>query len=309
MNHTSSILRHSLWLLFGAVYAVEPVSTHAAELVLENPGLKNTYRFTFREIEAGDSAVEGMIEIFGDESNRREAHTRLPFFGSIEPIEGRDDAEKLTLSANFLLSFSAPQDREQPVPVVTGTLYGRESPNPGARIGFFQYDSERGEWRSMPFDFGAVPESEPGVEEDGMSQVRIGPLFLGMGGAAVKAALETDWYSGEPVFEAATGLTVREWIAPGVGLSLKVGSAGDDGAALVESIEVIAPSDLRTDRDIGLGSTREEVESAYAAEIDRGNREAAAGGELVAGSVCGGVIFSFDDSGRVSRIFAGAAAE
>jgi hypothetical protein len=45
------------------------------------------------------------------------------------------------------------------------------------------------------------------------------------------------------------------------------------------------------------------------AEIDRGNREEAAGGELVAGSVCGGVIFSFDDSGRVSRIFAGAAAE
>lgn len=284
-------------------------STPAADLVLENTGLKNSYRLTLREVEGGDGAVEGMIEIFGDESDRREAHTRLPFSGSIEPVAGRDDAESLTLGADLLLSFSPPQDRTLPVPVIKGTLYGRKSASPGARIGFFQYDEERGEWRTTSFDFGAVPETESGVEDDWLSQVRIGPLFLGMEGEVVKAALETDWYSGEPVFEAATGLTVREWIAPRVGLSLKMGSAGDDAAPLVESIEMVAPSDLRTDRDIGIGSTRGEVEAAYAAEIDRENQEAADGGDLVAGSVYGGVIFSFDDSGRVSRIFAGAAAE
>jgi len=77
--------------------------------------------------------------------------------------------------------------------------------------------------------------------------------------------------------------------------------------ASVSSIEINKSCELKTSRNIGIGSERKEVEKAYANEIDP-EASSADDSRIVAGSVYGGIIFNFE-KGRVSSIFIGAAAE
>jgi ribose 5-phosphate isomerase len=67
-----------------------------------------------------------------------------------------------------------------------------------------------------------------------------------------------------------------------------------------------APCDLRTWLGIGIGSTYEQTVKAYKDYIDKEMSDKA---RIVAGSIYGGVIFSFDSKGKVNGIFIGAAAE
>ncbi|HEX9060384.1 MAG TPA: hypothetical protein VF941_09410 [Clostridia bacterium] len=67
------------------------------------------------------------------------------------------------------------------------------------------------------------------------------------------------------------------------------------------------PCGLKTKQCIGIGSTKEEVISAYKNLINQEefNRD---NNRIVIGTVYGGIIFSFDNN-KVSKVFIGAAAE
>ncbi len=72
------------------------------------------------------------------------------------------------------------------------------------------------------------------------------------------------------------------------------------------SIRILSSCDLKTSRDIGIGSTEEDVRKAYEYEINPEDDDDPE--HITAGTVYGGVIFHLKD-GIVTSIFIGAAAE
>jgi hypothetical protein len=145
--------------------------------------------------------------------------------------------------------------------------------------------------------------SEPSKPAVDLKKETVGGIGLGTTDRDVVAALGEPARKGEPVEEGATGLVVQTWEYPARGLTLTMVAA--DGGQKVDRILVEAPSQLQTSRGIGIGSSRTEVETAYAAER---NVEASTAETFVAGSEYGGVLFSFEGD-KVRSIFIGAAAE
>jgi hypothetical protein len=80
---------------------------------------------------------------------------------------------------------------------------------------------------------------------------------------------------------------------------------GKPGNQSLNMITITKPCELKTKRNIGIGSTYEEVDNAYRKEI---NPEFSDTETLTAGSIYGGIIFSFQNM-RVISIFIGASAE
>ena len=145
------------------------------------------------------------------------------------------------------------------------------------------------------------PEPFPLLKEE-----RLGTLRIGLGEKEVQAQIPGKLHKGKEEFWAATGDYVQEWKYPDCGLSLNMASAKRGGAKTVMSITIQAPSPLKTKRGMGIGSTLEEVAAAYGPDQDK---EIYQKGEIfVAGSIYGGLIFTFRN-GRVTRIFLGAGAE
>lgn len=107
------------------------------------------------------------------------------------------------------------------------------------------------------------------------------------------------------------------WSYPDCGVVLDMVSERKGGPKSIDGIEVTSPSKLKTLRGIGIGSSEKEAVEAYRryqnldtyiSEREKKNKERKKGDDLVAGSVYGGLFFSFKN-GRVSRIFIGAIAE
>jgi hypothetical protein len=146
-----------------------------------------------------------------------------------------------------------------------------------------------------------APEPFPLLKEE-----RLGELRLGLTEKEVKAKISGKLQKGQEEYWAATGDFVQEWDYPDCGLTLNMSSAGKGGKKTVSTILVKSPSLLRTKRGIGIGSTEQEVAAAYGDCQDKEMSET--GRSFVAGSVYGGVIFSFEN-GRVTSIFLGAGAE
>jgi effector-binding domain-containing protein len=73
----------------------------------------------------------------------------------------------------------------------------------------------------------------------------------------------------------------------------------------INMITIYDPSNLKTSKNIGVGSSYDQVESAYKALIDPINSDK---NQIVVGSIYGGLIFKFKDQ-IVNSIFIGAAAE
>lgn len=115
---------------------------------------------------------------------------------------------------------------------------------------------------------------------------------------------------GEDVLWGAIGEAVQPWEFEDTGLSVDMASAEIGGDKEVFSITIKAPSKLQTARGIGIGSSKEEVVTAYAdyptekfeAEMISEN------GSYLVGSIYGGMIFGLE-GGKVSEIFLGASAE
>jgi len=79
----------------------------------------------------------------------------------------------------------------------------------------------------------------------------------------------------------------------------------DSSAMEVFSISITSPCTFKTNKNIGIGSTYDEVMTTYAQEIDKTSSDE---NVVTVGSLYGGIIFEFSNK-KVSKIFVGAAAE
>jgi len=138
-----------------------------------------------------------------------------------------------------------------------------------------------------------------------LKEEQIGDLRLGLTEKEVKTKIPCKLKKGKEEFWAATGEFVQKWDYPDCGISLNMGSGRKGGAKKVLSITAKKPSPLKTKRGIGIGDPEQEVMKAYGPYQDK---EMSQEGQFVAGSVYGGLIFSFE-KGRVAQMFLGAAAE
>ena len=145
-----------------------------------------------------------------------------------------------------------------------------------------------------------------GADDGWVNHEALGQIKLGRKAAELTALLGKPDSKGKDVEWEATGDWVQEWRFKAQGLTLNMASASKGGAKTVLSITAEAPSKLATARGIHLGSTIAEVTKAYGKVQDK--EQSVPGQTFVAGSVYGGVIFTFG-GGKVSRIFIGAAAE
>lgn len=110
----------------------------------------------------------------------------------------------------------------------------------------------------------------------------------------------------EKVMWGSDGLYHHTWEYPQQGIKLEMVSETEKGTQQVSSITIGEPSQLKTERNIGIGDSYEKVEKVYKQEKDVDNTITCE--RFVAGSIYEGIIFSFNE-GKVSKIFLGSAAE
>ena len=139
-----------------------------------------------------------------------------------------------------------------------------------------------------------------------LKKERIGPLHLDQPAAEAERQIPCPVKRGPMEFWGADGEYHQAWTAPDCGLTLDLSATEPDGPQTVRAITLTAPSAWTTARGIGIGRTEAEVMTAYGR--DRNAEESHAGQLFVAGSVYGGLLFSFE-GGRVTQLFLGAAAE
>ncbi len=142
-------------------------------------------------------------------------------------------------------------------------------------------------------------------EFDLMREEQIGAFRIGLSEDKVNKSIDCSIKRGPEQLWGADGAYHQEWEYVGCGITLGMVSEEKGKSKSIESITVTAPSIVGTKQGIHIGSTEQEVISAYEPYW---NREESVSGNIVAGSIYGGLIFSFED-GLVSRIFLGAAAE
>lgn len=145
-----------------------------------------------------------------------------------------------------------------------------------------------------------------GADDKFLEHEALGKLKLEQKATEVIALIGKPDSKGKDVEWGATGDWVQEWKFKSQGLTLNMASESKGGAKSTLTITATAPSKLATARGIHVGSTAAEVMKAYRDVEDKEGSEK--GKTFIAGSVYGGVIFTFT-SGKVSQIFIGAAAE
>jgi hypothetical protein len=151
---------------------------------------------------------------------------------------------------------------------------------------------------------------ETGEPEDPfmlMASEAIGDLAIAMSASEVKAAFGDPSETSEIQVEEAHGDFVQAWNYAGTGLSLVMRSFTQDGEQMIASVTITMPSQLQTRRGIAIGSSWEDVQKAYGDVADK-DIDTSDHSSFVAGSIYGGVIFSFEDD-KVTSIFLGAGAE
>ena len=150
---------------------------------------------------------------------------------------------------------------------------------------------------------------------DIMADGRIGGLALESPEAGVLALGEKEALGelakGKDEIWEAFGEAVQPWTFTGSGFSADMVSGKAGAPKTILSITIEAPSALKTEHGIGIGSAKEEVLKAYAdykTEKEQAEHLAQGGDKHLVGSIYGGMIFDFE-GGKVSRIFLGASAE
>ena len=139
-----------------------------------------------------------------------------------------------------------------------------------------------------------------------LKEERIGPLRVDQPAAEVERLITCPVQRGPVELWGADGEYHQAWTAPACGLTLDLSAGEPTGAQTVRAITLTRPSAWKTARGIGIGSTEREVMVAYGR--DHNAEESQAGNLFVAGSVYGGLLFTFE-GGRVTQLFLGAAAE
>ncbi|MFV8753124.1 hypothetical protein ACNOYE_21455 [Nannocystaceae bacterium ST9] len=136
----------------------------------------------------------------------------------------------------------------------------------------------------------------------------IGELRLDMPASEVVDLLGDPAEKGAIEEQGATGAFVQSWRYGAIGLQLDMHAPTRRGAQTLGGVILTAPSELKTKRGISIGSSWAEVVKAYADVQTHDAFELDDQSSFVAGSVYGGLIFSFEGD-AVSAIFMGAAAE
>ncbi|RVU83332.1 hypothetical protein EOL70_16510 [Leucothrix sargassi] len=111
---------------------------------------------------------------------------------------------------------------------------------------------------------------------------------------------------GEPVLWEGIGEIIQEWRYDECGVNMQLSTIKADIDQAVSSITVVPPNDFKTARGISIGSTEEEVFAAYEDQVDPTVSEL--GETFVAGSIYGGLVFTFKE-GKVVKMFLGGGAE
>lgn len=108
----------------------------------------------------------------------------------------------------------------------------------------------------------------------------------------------------EPIFSDVDGATyiAADYISRGISITYLI---KEDSIKEVSDIEIVKPCELKTSRDVGIGSTYSEVKNAYEGLT---NNIGADSVTIIVGSIYGGLVFNFEDN-KVSRVFIGASAE
>ena len=147
------------------------------------------------------------------------------------------------------------------------------------------------------------------LESDPFALMReeiLGELKLDLSAQQVIQLLGNPIQKGQVEFWAGDALYHQYWYYPNQGITLSMASETEKGQQNIAFIKLVSPSTLPTKRGITIGSSIEEVSLAYAKEKDQ--EMSIPDQTFVAGSIYGGLIFTFDQ-GRVIEIFLGAAAE
>lgn len=202
------------------------------------------------------------------------------------------------LAAIFALSFFS---QCTPTPDTASSEQAAFDPNASNNM------TEPGD--SVPPDGGG--KEEEAVEKDfstlGFELLKtegLGELKLGMEPKQVEVVLGKPTNLSKPEVWEADGMTHQTWTYKKGGLELDM--SGNSAAELVlGGITAYKPCNLKTKRQIGIGTPMNLVMEAYKKEIDRESSDTA---YIVVGSVYGGVLFTLKNQ-QVSGIFIGAAAE
>jgi len=134
---------------------------------------------------------------------------------------------------------------------------------------------------------------------------RIGNFSLGLLDTQVTSSLDCPVVYGKNELWEVDGFYHQDWKYPRCGLILDMTSTDENSTKSIESITLIAPSTLKTRYGVGIGTSKEEVIKIYK---DYLNKVHSSENILVAGSIYGGVIFTFEED-KVVNIFLGVAAE
>ena len=138
-----------------------------------------------------------------------------------------------------------------------------------------------------------------------LEKERIGGLGMGMTPTQVVAIVGEPTLKEGPTGNAAMGGEDWMWNFQGQGLELGFWSETGWGAAKLNAITITVGNRLKTRFGIAVGSTEADAKKAYGPCLSKDDNEP---GQIVAGSVYGGVIIT-TENGFVTSIFVGAAAE
>lgn len=155
--------------------------------------------------------------------------------------------------------------------------------------------------------FVAVAEQKNSADEFALlKKEQIGNLRIDMPETEVRKVVHCTLKRGPDKLWGADGLYHQKWNYGECGLVLDMVSEKKNILKSIGSITIVSPSAWGTIKGIKIGSTENEVVKAYQSAWSREDSEK--GKTFVAGSIYGGLIFSFRN-GKVNSIVLGAAAE
>lgn len=143
-----------------------------------------------------------------------------------------------------------------------------------------------------------------------MKNESLGKLKIDLPASEVIKLLGKPARKSELQYWGADGRYHQDWYYPDCGITLNMVSnmvsPTEDEPQTIAFVNIESPSTLETKRGIGIGSSVNDVISAYGEEQE--SETSIPSQHFVAGSIYGGLMFSFEN-GYVSEIFLGAAAE
>lgn len=137
---------------------------------------------------------------------------------------------------------------------------------------------------------------------------RIGGISIGMTSRALIQELGAPTRKSGREFAEYSGGYEERWEWAGKGLAVTMGSDDKRGPQSVLMVVIDAPSELKTQRGVGLGESADRVRKLYADVKAAESDDEIADEVFVAGSIYGGLFFMFE-AGKVQTIVLGPSAE